>query len=148
MRHKDQRTFLPPVRGQWSAEGAGCLNPGERAPAPSTKTLSEPHIWSWSCQWWPYELDYQGGSNTDRGRRFLFSKTSRPNMGPTLPLIAWILAFFPGRKAAGRKLPHSSKNKNQRSHTSTPHMCLHDQDRDSVTFTIWVSNELHTSSFR
>jgi hypothetical protein len=47
-------------------------------------------------------------SSPGKGKIFLFSKASRPTLGPTQPPIQWVSgAFSPGVKRPGREADHS-----------------------------------------
>jgi hypothetical protein len=63
-------------------------------------------------------------------RIFLFTTMSRPNLGPTQPLIQWVLETLSlGVKQLGceadHSLPSSAKVKNIWSYTFTPPVRLH-----------------------
>jgi hypothetical protein len=65
------------------------------------------------------------GSNVSRGREILlYSKTSRPALGPNHPPVQWVTRTFPEINRAGPEfshtLPSSSKVMNEWSHTSNP----------------------------
>ena len=48
------------------------------------------------------------GSNASRGQDiFLFSKTSRPVLGPTQLPVKWVSKFLPGPKRLGCEVDHS-----------------------------------------
>jgi hypothetical protein len=48
------------------------------------------------------------GFNSQQGQKILFSTESRPTLGPTQPLIQWVLgALYPAVKRPGREADHS-----------------------------------------
>jgi hypothetical protein len=79
-------------------------------------------------------------SNVGREKEdFLFSKTSRPALGPIQLLIQWAPAFLPEGEQPGREVnpspPASAEVKNEWSYTSTPATCFHGLERLNFTFT-------------
>jgi hypothetical protein len=71
--------------------------------------------------------------------RVSFSKSSRPPLGPTQPVINRHRGPFPGVKRPGRDVNHSPSSvevKNEWSYTSTPIICLHGVDMDNFIFYI------------
>jgi hypothetical protein len=71
-------------------------------------------------------------------RVFLSSEATRLVLGPTKPLIQWVMRFIPGGKAArmwSKPLtPSSTMVKNERRYISTEPICLHSVDRKNFTF--------------
>jgi len=66
---------------------------------------------------------------------------TRPALGSTQPLVQWVLGFFPlGVKQLGHEvnhsLPSSAKVRNEWSSASTPHMCVHGVDKETLLFII------------
>jgi len=79
------------------------------------------------------------GLNPNGQEIFLFSKISRPPLGPTQPSVLWTQGFLPGggivaSHEVNHQLPHSTNIKNEWSYTSTPPNCLHDVDRENLKF--------------
>jgi hypothetical protein len=69
-------------------------------------------------------------SSPDRVKNFLFSKSSRPTLGPTQPPIQWVPgALSPGMKQPGREADHSPPTsadvKKMWNYTSSPPILLH-----------------------
>jgi len=48
-----------------------------------------------------------GWLETRQGQKYVFSKSTRPALGPTLPPIQWVAGSFPGVKRPGRDVHHS-----------------------------------------
>jgi hypothetical protein len=62
---------------------------------------------------------------------FIFSITSRPALGPTQCLVQLVPGLFPGDRAAGLEVDHSSpivEVKNEWSYTTAPPVCFHGGD--------------------
>jgi hypothetical protein len=78
-----------------------------------------------------YGLDDRGWSSSpSRGKNFLFSTASRPDLGPTQPPIQWVLgALSLGVKRQGHEADHSpptsAKVKKMWIYTNHSLMCLH-----------------------
>jgi hypothetical protein len=80
---------------------------------------------------------------------------SRPTPGPGQPPTQWIPVFLPVDKAAGawrnvnRSPPSSSEVKNGWSCPSTPPICLHDVDRETLLFPFYfVTRRFFSSTCR
>jgi hypothetical protein len=71
-------------------------------------------------------------------RDYFRFKTSRPSLGPTQPLIQWLLVLFPGAKRPECESDHpplsGAEVKNEWSYTSTPPIYLHGVERENVAF--------------
>jgi hypothetical protein len=61
---------------------------------------------------------------------FLFSKTSKPGLGPTQPPIKFVPAFLRYGIEVDHLPPSSAEVKNEWSYTSASPICLHDVDTD------------------
>jgi len=71
----------------------------------------------------------------------LSPKTTRPALGSTQPPVHWVLGFFPPLvKQLGHEVNHSFpssvKVRNEWSSASTPHICIHGMDKETVLFII------------
>jgi hypothetical protein len=47
------------------------------------------------------------GLETQQGQRYVFSKSTRPALGPTQPPMPWVAGSLPGLKRPGRDVHHS-----------------------------------------
>jgi hypothetical protein len=84
-----------------------------------------------------YGLDGPGFKSRRGQDIFLFSKPSRPALGPTQPPINGYQSSFPAVRRSWRDVDHSSPpSADVKSYTSAPYPpYLHGVDRDTFTFT-------------
>ena len=86
---------------------------------------------------WPWNnglgcgLDDPGFQSRQGQGGFLFSKASRPSMGPTQPPVQWIQGVFPGVKRPGRQVDHSYSS--EVTSAAVP-LLLRGEDRNRCTF--------------
>ena len=90
-----------------------------------------------SVQWIAYGLEEQEFESRKKKASFLFSKTSRPTVGPTQPHIQLVPELFPWHEV-DHSVPPSAEVKNEWSYTPTPAICLQGVDRNKFTFTFFT----------
>jgi len=77
---------------------------------------------------------------------FLFQKYPEWLWGSPIILFNWYWVSFLGKKWPGHEADHSlptdGEVKNTWSYASTPHICLHGDDRDNFTFFIFMTSLL------
>jgi hypothetical protein len=87
-----------------------------------------------------YGLDHPGADSRHGQEIFLFSKTSRPVLGP----VQWVLGSFPGVRWSGSEVDHSplssAQVKNKWSYTSAPLMYFHGVNMNNFTFLYYHSS--------
>jgi hypothetical protein len=78
--------------------------------------IEDEGVWKWDPGWRSRYSDWlragrtrDGSSSPGRVKKFLFSTSFRPGMGPTQPPIQWVPgALFSGVKRPGREADHSA----------------------------------------
>jgi hypothetical protein len=101
-----------------------------------SRKTDEAHVCKF-VQWIAYGLEEQELESRNKEASFLFSKTSRPTLGPTEPHIQLVPELFPWRDV-DHSIPPSAEVKNEWSYTPTPATCLQSVDKDKFTFTFFT----------